>query len=93
MSPDTHPAEGTAQTAVNEAEWANRANWRLGLFYVSPRDSRIWVPKRTIFGRKHRLGLTPNFSRRGARLYMGLLGSMALGTIVALLVLKGLGAV
>jgi uncharacterized membrane protein len=26
-----------------EAEWRNPANWRWGLFYVGPPDSRVWL--------------------------------------------------
>lgn len=91
MSTDAHTAAGASQAEVNEAEWANLTNWRLGLIYYSLRDSRAFVPKKSIFGRRHRLGVTPNFAKRGAQLYMTLLGSMLLGTLLALLVLKRLG--
>lgn len=54
------------QDQINDAEWQNPDNWRWGLFYYGPRDSRAWVPKRSLFGRR-RYGGTPNFAHPGGR--------------------------
>lgn len=37
---------------IDDVEWSNPANWHSGIhdFYVSPRDSRILVPKRSGLG-------------------------------------------
>jgi uncharacterized membrane protein len=37
------------QDTINQSEWDNRANWT-ALTYNSPKDSRIFVPKRRGFG-------------------------------------------
>lgn len=74
------------QQEIDQEEWENAGNWRWGLFYYSERDSRIWVPKRSMFGRR-RFGGTPNFAKEGARTYMMIIiGAMLLmfGVVVAL---------
>ena len=58
-----------SQDEINEAEWLKPANWRGGIFYHSARDSRSWVPKRSMFGRR-RYGGTPNFAKESARKFM-----------------------
>ena len=56
---------------MDDEEWNNRANWRIGLFYYSQRDSRAWVPKRGSLGRR-RMGVTPNLAKPQARAYLGI---------------------
>lgn len=70
MPTDDEPSR--SQDEINDAEWQNPANWRYGLFYYGPRDTRAWVPKRSLFGRR-RYGGTPNFAHPGARSSMMLL--------------------
>ena len=48
-------------TDEQESEWRNSDNWRLGIFYSSDRDDRMFVPKR--FG----IGWTLNFAHSGSR--------------------------
>ena len=62
-------SEQRSQPEIDEAEWQNPANWRFGLFYYSPRDSRPWVPKRSMYGRR-RYGGTPNFAKPSARQHL-----------------------
>jgi uncharacterized membrane protein len=70
------------QEQIDQQEWENMENWRWGLFYYSARDSRMWVPKRSMFGRR-RFGGTPNFAKEGARQYMLLIvGAMLLFFLV-----------
>lgn len=70
-------SEQKSQQEIDDAEWQNRANWRYGLFYYSPRDSRPWVPKRSLYGRR-RFGGTPNFAKQTARQYVLLTLSLML---------------
>lgn len=89
----SHEADAKApptQAEINEQEWANAENWKLGLFYYSTRDSRVWVPKRTLFGRQHRLGGTPNFAKPAARLYVLTVTSVLFSLILVLMVLRRL---
>ena len=66
------------QEQLNEKEWENPENWKLGIFYYSHKDTRFWVPKRSMMGRR-RYGGTPNMAKKGARTYMMLiLGGMLL---------------
>ena len=58
-----------SQEEINENEWMDPANWRAGIFYYSEKDSRFWVPKRMMFGRR-RFGGTPNFAQDSARKFM-----------------------
>jgi uncharacterized membrane protein len=78
------------QERINETEWENPANWRYGLFYRSERDSRIWVPKRSMFGRR-RYGGTPNFAKKSARQYMMLVVGLALVLFLFVVALERLG--
>ena len=43
------------QDDINNTEWATRSNWS-PLTYRSPRDTRVWVPKRIGSGRTLNLG-------------------------------------
>jgi uncharacterized membrane protein len=52
------------QDATNQSEWENPANWTL-LTYNSPRDSRIFVPKRRGFG------WTLNFGHTNGKILFG----------------------
>lgn len=72
------------QDAVNEAEWRNSRNWKLGIFYYSERDSRPWVPKRSLFGKRHAAG-TPNLAKKEARWYL----MVIIGTMLLLLLIVG----
>ena len=49
------------QDAINQSEWDDPANWTV-LTYNSPRDSRIFVPKR------RGLGWTLNFGQTGGKI-------------------------
>lgn len=48
------------QVEINEAEWQDPSNWRLGC-YSSPRDTRVWVPKPIRWA-----GWTVNLAHRAA---------------------------
>ena len=54
-----------SQVDVDDQEWSNPDNWRGGLFYFSPRDSRPFVPKR-----KSSMGITINFAHRAGVLFL-----------------------
>jgi uncharacterized membrane protein len=41
--------QNMTQAEINQSEWNKRANWTV-LTYASPKDSRIFVPKRRGFG-------------------------------------------
>ena len=79
-----------SQDEINEAEWLNAANWRYGLFYHSERDSRPWVPKRSLFGRR-RFGGTPNFAKKTARQYLMLVMGVMVLLFVVVVWLERLG--
>jgi uncharacterized membrane protein len=83
-------AEHRTQQQIDEAEWLDAANWRYGLFYYSEADSRPWVPKRSMFGRR-RFGGTPNFAKRTARQYMMLLGGLLLLVLLIVTTLERAG--
>ena len=57
------------QQEINDTEWLDSANWRYGIFYFSEKDTRSWVPKRSMLGRR-RYGGTPNFAKDSARKFM-----------------------
>ena len=80
------------QDEWNDAEWENRANWRLGLFYSSTRDSRAWVPKRSTLGRR-RLGVTPSFARPEARAYLKIVIAGFVLLFVVLWMLERMGVI
>lgn len=63
------------QQDINQMEWENPANWSL-LTYSSPRDSRVFVPKR------RGVGVTINFGHKN--------GKVSFLAILALLVLPAL---
>ncbi len=75
-----------SQEEIDEREWSDAANWRFGLFYSSKKDSRAWVPKRSMFGRR-RYGGTPNFAHPGGRgFFMLLVGACLLFLLVVVAV-------
>ena len=74
----------------NEAEWSNAANWRYGVFYFSKVDTRPWVPKRSMFGRR-RYGGTPNFAHPGARAFLMLVVGLAVGLVLLISALERSG--
>ena len=80
------------QEEINEKEWSNRANWRFGLFYHSIRDSRTWVPKRTMFGRS-RFGGTPNFARPEATTFLMVLVGIMVFLILLVIALERSGTI
>lgn len=82
-SPPQESPDSSNQQRIDEAEWENPANWRFGLFYHSERDSRPWVPKRSMFGRR-RYGGTPNFAKKSARQFM--MVALGIGILFFLLV-------
>ena len=77
-------ARQPTQEEINEQEWENRVSWRRGIFYYSERDSRPWVPKRSMFGRR-RFGGTPNFAQPAARAYFMLLVGIAVLIVLVLI--------
>ena len=83
-------AQRPSQQEINEREWLNADNWRYGLFYYSPRDSRPWVPKRSMFGRR-RFGGTPNFAQPSARQYLLLMVGLLLVLFLLVITLERLG--
>ena len=78
------------QEETDEREWQNRDNWRYGLFYHSETDSRLWVPKRTMFGRS-RFGGTPNFAKPAARTYFMLIVGVCLFVLLVVIALDRSG--
>jgi uncharacterized membrane protein len=52
----------------HDAEWRDPRNWRARIFYVAPRDPRLWVPKRP-----PGIGWTLNFSRPASWLVLALI--------------------
>lgn len=70
------------QDEINRDEWTRPANWRGGMLavYVSPLDTRVWVPKRP-----PGLGWTLNFAHRRSWLWLAALigGPLALALLVA----------
>ncbi len=52
------------QDNINQSEWNNPANWSV-LKYNSPRDSRLFVPKRRGFG------WTVNFGNKSGKFVFG----------------------
>ena len=53
------------QNDINQGEWDNTANWSV-LTYNSPRDSRLFVPKRRGFG------WTVNFGNPNGKIVFGI---------------------
>jgi uncharacterized membrane protein len=93
MMPQAHPEApqpADTQDQINDREWNDPANWHYGLIYSSGRDSRDWVPKRSLFGRR-RYGGTPNFAKQSARRYMLLMVGLALVLFLAVVALERLG--
>lgn len=77
-------ASKMTQDELNEQEWHNTENWRWGLFYHSEKDSRLWVPKRSLLARR-RHGGTPNFAKEAARKHFMIL--LGVGALVVLVVI------
>ena len=73
-----------------DAEWNNRKNWYLGVFYYAPNDPRPWVPKRGLLVQARR-GSTPNLANPLARKHLSVLLSILLGLLVILFMLDQLG--
>ena len=53
------------QKDINEAEWLNKNNWKLYLFYYCVKDSRIWVPKKPKW-----CGWTLNFAKNQSYIWL-----------------------
>ena len=83
----------TSQERIDEAEWEDRRNWKLGLFYYSRRDSRPWVPKRTVFGGRQRLGGTPNLAKPEARRFMAITIGIMIVVVLIVAYLDGSGVI
>jgi len=78
-------SEEKSQNEIDREEWEDMSNWRMGVFYISQRDSRMWVPKRTLLGRP-RSGGTFNLAKPAARRFMitfalAIVGLLVLGTL------------
>jgi uncharacterized membrane protein len=82
--------EQRSQEEIDHAEWENPANWRYGLFYHSERDSRPWVPKRSMYGRR-RYGGTPNFAKPSARQHLMVIVGILLLFLLVVASLERLG--
>lgn len=48
-----------------DSEWNNPDNWKFGIFYYNPKDSRLHVPKRV-----PAMGWTINFGNRKAFVFL-----------------------
>ncbi|MEQ8849491.1 DUF5808 domain-containing protein [Botrimarina sp.] len=70
------------QDAVNRSEWANPANWRWGI-YRSPRDSRVWVPKKPKWA-----GWTLNFAHRASYWWLAALLAPAIFALVVVALIE-----
>jgi uncharacterized membrane protein len=82
--------EQRSQEEIDHTEWKNPANWRYGLFYHSERDSRPWVPKRSMYGRR-RYGGTPNFAKPSARQHLMVIVGILLLFLLVVASLERLG--
>lgn len=72
------------QRELNEAEWADPANWRRGI-YRSARDTRVFVPKRPRWA-----GWTLNFAHNASVWWLMALLTAPLAVVTAtLLVISG----
>ncbi len=80
------------QQQQDEREWENTDNWRFGLFYFGERDSRLWVPKRSMLSRR-RSGGTPNLARPETRRFLKMLAGFFLFIFMAMLLLQRLGVI
>lgn len=69
------------QHEINQAEWANQANWHWGV-YNSPRDTRVWVSKPIPW-----TGWTLNFAHRMA--WVWLLAILLPGILVVIACIIG----
>ena len=68
------------QDDINESECENPANWSF-LTYSSPRDSRVFVPKR------RGVGVTMNFGHKNGRIvFLAILALVALPPLIYTLV-------
>ena len=76
-----------AQQEINEKEWSLGENWRWGIFYFSELDSRVWVPKRRLYGRQ-RSGGTFNLAKPSARRFL----FSFIGFLLVVLVFAALGS-
>ena len=67
----------------DEAEWLDPDNWRGGWlgFYVAPRDSRVWVPKKL-----PGMGWTLNFAHPQSWLWLLALLASPLVVVIVLAV-------
>ncbi len=82
--------EPMTQEERNVAAWEDPASWRLGLFYYSNADTRPWVPKRSMMGRR-RFGGTPNFAQPTARAYLMVVLGFGLAAILLVTALERSG--
>ena len=96
---DTPDTSGLSQAQIDEierrmqadeAEWNKPENWRFGIFYYGERDSRIWVPKRSLLSRR-RSGATPNLAKPAARRFVGTLLAFFLFLLAVIVALSKLG--
>ena len=69
------------QDEINAAEWQDFANWHVGLFYFSPRDSRSFVPKK-----EPGFGVTANLARP-----VGVAFVLAILVLLGAVVLRAIG--
>ncbi len=83
-------AKRKSQQDLDQQEWSDTSNWRYGLFYYCPRDSRPWVPKRSMFGRR-RFGGTPNFAHPAGRGYFMLIVGVCVFLLLVVVALNSSG--
>lgn len=79
-----------SQQEIDVEEWMNPANWKMLMFYYSKKDSRAWVPKQAMFGRK-RSGGTPNLANRAARVYVLTILGIGLSLLFVVMYLENSG--
>jgi len=74
--------------ADNSVTWNERSNWHFG-FYYSSHDTRLWVPRRTIYGRASDHRRVINFGHRlGRKALVVLVLAYAIGLVA--IVMTGL---
>lgn len=60
------------QTALDEEEYRKAGNWRFGVVYFAPGDSRAFVPKRSWAGLPLSWpNITVNFAQAEAQAWLG----------------------
>ena len=74
-----------SEDAINQREWEQLANWS-GWFgaYYSPRDTRLWVPKRPTIG----TGMALNVGHPSAKITMATVCLVPAGLLLLFVLLQ-----